>query len=404
MDHIEGEINNFIMVWTIAASTMCYCHTIGKFIPRGKTRILAIFLAIFVLLLLPLRLTSVHLGGPTSFILVWLTTFKLLLFALGKGPLSSNPPLSLSYFICLSLLPIKLFQQHQPNLSNTQNNPTSQRTSLKPNVVHKKADIRDLTHTSKENVSKDTQNSQTTKNGHKSSPLLNFSYVIIVFAFTILIPIYANNEILHPKFKLFLYALQTYIGIEFILASISLLVRKLLGIELEPQFNKPYLSTSLQDFWGRRWNLMVNKILHPTIYKPMMNASTRVIGRKWAPLPAIISTFAVSGLMHEVLYYYVKREKPTFETWEPSWDSMCFFLLHGVCVAIEVAVKKELKGKWKLPRLVSTPLTVVFVIYTALLLFVPALVRCHVFEKEIKELNAIVEFGLDLYGSYFLKK
>ncbi|KAE9591511.1 putative long-chain-alcohol O-fatty-acyltransferase [Lupinus albus] len=119
MDHVDREINNFIMVWTIVASTMCYCHTIGKFIPQGKTTILAIFLAIFVLLLLPLRLTSVHLGGPTSFIFAWLTTFKLLLFALGKGPLSSNPPLSLAYFICLSLLPIKLFQQHQPNLSNT---------------------------------------------------------------------------------------------------------------------------------------------------------------------------------------------------------------------------------------------------------------------------------------------
>ncbi|CAL0309113.1 unnamed protein product [Lupinus luteus] len=109
----------------------------------------------------------------------------------------------------------------------------------------------------------------------------------------------------------------------------------------------------------------------------------------------------VSGLMHELVFYYVKREKRTFETWEPSWDSICFFLLHGVCLAIEVAVKKVFKGKWKLPRLLSWLLTVVFVIYTALWLFVPALVRCHVFEKEIKELNAIVEFGKDLYGSYF---
>ncbi|OIV91839.1 hypothetical protein TanjilG_17831 [Lupinus angustifolius] len=403
MDHMDGEFNNFIMVWTIAASTMCYCHTIGKFIPQGKTRILAVFPAILILLLLPLRLTSVHLGGPTSFILGWLSTFKLLLFALGKGPLSSKPPLSLSYFIFVSLLPIKLFQQHQPSPSNTQNNRDSQGISLKPNRVREKADECNLTHIPREDVSRNTQNSQITKNGHKSSPV-NYSFAIIVIVLTLLIPIYAKNEILHPKFKLFLYSLHMYIGLEFILASISLLVRKLLGIKLEPQFNKPYLCTSLQDFWGKRWNLMVNQILHPTIYEPVVNVSTRVIGRKWAPLPAIISTFAVSGLMHELVFYYVKREKRTFEAWEPSWDSMCFFLLHGVCLAIEVSVKKVLKGKWKLPRLVSWPLTVVFVIYTALLLFLPALVRSHVFEKEIKELNAIVEFGMDLYGNYFLKK
>ncbi|KAF1882474.1 hypothetical protein Lal_00039122 [Lupinus albus] len=209
----------------------------------------------------------------------------------------------------------------------------------------------------------------------------------------------------HPKFKLFLYGLETYMGLEFILASISLLVRKLLGIELEPQFNKPYLSTSLQDFWGRRWNLMVNKILHPTIYKPVMNVSTRVIGRKWAPLPTIISTFAVSGLMHELVYYYVKRENTRLKR-ENLLGILCVFSSFMGCIwLLRLLLKKnELKGKWKLSRWVSSPLTVVFVIYTTLLLFVPTLVRYHVFEKEIKELNAIVEFGLDPYGSYFLKK
>ncbi|KAJ6779053.1 LONG-CHAIN-ALCOHOL O-FATTY-ACYLTRANSFERASE 3-RELATED [Salix koriyanagi] len=37
---------------------------------------------------------------------------------------------------------------------------------------------------------------------------------------------------------------------------VAYMVRILSGLELEPQFNDPYLSTSLQDFWGRRWNLM----------------------------------------------------------------------------------------------------------------------------------------------------
>ncbi|OIW13844.1 hypothetical protein TanjilG_31733 [Lupinus angustifolius] len=389
---MEGEFKNFIMIWIIAAATMCYCHTIGKFIPHGKARLVAIFPPILILLLLPLRLISIYLGGPTSFFLGWLSTFKLILFALGKGPLSSNPPLPLSLFLPLSLLPIKLFQtQHQPNLSKTQNS----HINLTSGKLLEKTDIDNLTPDNKD-VSRNTENSQITEKGQKST--INYAYVTMVFVLALLIPLYPMKEILHPKFILFLYCLYMYIGLELIFGMIALLARKVHGLELEPQFNEPYLCTSLQDFWGRRWNLMVTRILHPTIYEPVVNASSRAIGRKWASVLAIVATFTVSGLMHELVYYYIKREKRTWGTWEPSWDSMCFFLLHGVCLAIEVAFKKALKGKWQLPRLVSWPLTVAFMFYTALWLFVPALVRCHVYEKGVRELNVIAELGKDFYG------
>ena len=104
---MEGEIKNFIMVWSIASATMCYCHRIGKLIPEGTSRLIALFPAIGILLLLPLRLISIHLGGPSSFFLGWLSTFKLILFAFGKGPLSSNPSLSLSHFVPVACFPIK---------------------------------------------------------------------------------------------------------------------------------------------------------------------------------------------------------------------------------------------------------------------------------------------------------
>ncbi|KAK7245942.1 hypothetical protein RIF29_40796 [Crotalaria pallida] len=385
---MEGEINNFIMVWTIAAVTMCYSHMIGKFIPQGKARLLAIFPAILILLLLPLKLTSIHLGGPTSFILGWLSTFKLLLFALGKGPLSSNPPLSLSHFVPLSLLPIKLFQQQKQHPSNPSNTPNDQL------VQCTKLSRDDLAN--KEDVSKNPDKYQITKKGNKSP--LNYAFATMVIVLAFLIPLYAKKENFHPKFTLFLYSLHMYIGLEFIFALITLFTRKVMDIEIEPQFNEPYLSTSLQDFWGRRWNLMVNRILHPTVYSPVVSVCTRFIGRRWAPLSGILATFAVSGVMHELIFYYIKREKRTWEAWEPSWDSMCFFLLHGVCLAVEVAIKKSLKGRWQLPRLLSWLLTVVFVIYTALWLFVPALVRCHVYEKGSRELNALNEIVKDIYA------
>lgn len=146
---------------------------------------------------------------------------------------------------------------------------------------------------------------------------------------------------------------------------------------------------------------MVNRVLHPTVYEPVMNLSARALGRKWAPLPAILASFAVSGLMHELVFYYIKREKRTWEAWEPSWDATCFFLIHGVCVAVEVGIKKSLliRGKqWQVPRLLSWLLTLVFVVYTAMGLFLPALARCRVYDKATTEFTALTQFLKHLYA------
>ncbi|KAL1562509.1 hypothetical protein AAHA92_05083 [Salvia divinorum] len=60
-----------------------------------------------------------------------------------------------------------------------------------------------------------------------------------------------------------------YLMLEMILSLFAAVVKALLRVDLEPQFNEPCLATSLQHFWGRRWNLMVPNILHPTVYRPV---------------------------------------------------------------------------------------------------------------------------------------
>ncbi|XP_015580770.1 probable long-chain-alcohol O-fatty-acyltransferase 5 [Ricinus communis] len=161
--------------------------------------------------------------------------------------------------------------------------------------------------------------------------------------------------------------------------------RVLLGFELEPPFNEPYLATSLQDFWGHRWNLMVTNILRPTVYYPIRELSMRLIGPVWAPLPAVIGTFAVSGIVHEIIYYYLTRVNPT---WEVTW----FFILHGACVAMEMAVKKKVKGRWRLHPAVSGLLTIVFVVVTGLWLFFPQIIRNGVDERVIREYSICIDF------------
>ncbi|KAL5576335.1 hypothetical protein UlMin_018034 [Ulmus minor] len=345
---MEGEISKFITIWISVLASLCYCHTIGKITKQGTPRLLAILPIIILFLLLPLNLTTVFLGGPTSFIVSWLATFKLLLFSFGKGPLSSNsnPPLPLPRFISLACFPIKL-QNDNPSPQN------------------------------------DTK-------CHKS-PL---NYTIKILLYSTILPVYRNKEFIDPKLFLFFYSVYTYISLEIILAICGSLARAILGVELEPQFDEPYLSTSLQDFWGRRWNLIASGILRPTVYEPIRSISSRWMGKKWAPLPAVIASFAVSALMHELIFYHLGRSKPT-------GGLTCFFLLHGVCLAIEIGIKKSFNGKWSLPRAVSGVLAMSFVMVTGLLLFAPTLMRIGADVRGNKEILAFIEFLKSLTWNVF---
>ena len=106
-------MNNFINVWLSVFISLCYCYSIGKFVPKGILRLFGVLPIVCLFLLLPLNFSSIHLGGTFAFFIAWLANFKLLLFAFGKGPLSSNPSISLGHFIAFACLPIKI-QQNPP--------------------------------------------------------------------------------------------------------------------------------------------------------------------------------------------------------------------------------------------------------------------------------------------------
>ncbi|KAL3521889.1 hypothetical protein ACH5RR_014723 [Cinchona calisaya] len=332
---MEGEINNFIMVWATVFSSLCYCYTVDKIFPQGLTRRLAILPIACLFIYLPLNLTTIHLGGTTCFFIAWLASFKIILFAFNKGPLSTSKSIPLSRFIPLACLPIK-FQQED----------------------------------------------EFTKKPKKKSAL---NYFIKIILLAILIKVYSYRETIPEKIIWFFYCLHIYFALELILAVVASLARGLIGVELEPQFDDPYLTTSLQDFWGRRWNLMVSNILRPTIYDPVRSIFTIFIGRKWSVLPAVVAVFLVSGLMHELVFYNIGRVKPTGEV-------ICFFLLHGVALAVEIALKRALNGKIWLPGIVSGPLTLVFVIYTSFWLFFPPFLRGRADWKGCTESLAFIEF------------
>ncbi|KAK9681441.1 hypothetical protein RND81_10G002300 [Saponaria officinalis] len=176
-----------------------------------------------------------------------------------------------------------------------------------------------------------------------------------------------------------------YFFLELALSLFAALVKYFSGFEIEPPFDEPLLSSSLQDFWGRRWNIMVTRILRPSVYLPTLNFSSKIIGRKLAPLPSMMATFLVSALMHELIFYYLGRITPSFQV---TW----FFLLHGVCLCIEVAIKKYVGRKWTVPRWISGPATVAFVVSTGFWLFLPPLVRAGLDTRPFQEFAAGAKF------------
>ena len=52
-------------------------------------------------------------------------------------------------------------------------------------------------------------------------------------------------------------------------------------------------STSVSDFWGRRWNQLIHGVLKRGIYKPLR--------RYYSPAIAALVTFCASGILHEYI-------------------------------------------------------------------------------------------------------
>ncbi|KAG5561161.1 hypothetical protein RHGRI_004246 [Rhododendron griersonianum] len=368
---LEREISNFIKVWISVVVSLCYCYFSAKFIPKGMPRLFSIIPIVSLFFALPLKLHSANLGANTAFFIAWLSNFKLLLFAFDKGPLS-HPSLSLPHFIAIACFPIRIRQDPPPK------SPSNQEKSPKSQNRNHPSPLDQAGHNSQDPPTN-------CRNGGNPHPRITQkgrtsirNYAIKGVLVALLFRVYNYSDHIHPKANLVISGLLMYFMLEIILANAAFVARAILGLELEPPFNEPYLSSSLQDFWGRRWNLVVSRTLRPSVYDPVLGVSARFMGRKWAQLPAVVCTFLVSALMHELIFYYMGRTQPT---WEITW----FFLLHGACLVVEIVIKKVAKDRYRLPRVIAMPMTVGFVMGTGFWLFIPQLLRCKVAARAFEE-------------------
>ncbi|TVU22674.1 hypothetical protein EJB05_32389, partial [Eragrostis curvula] len=277
----------------------------------------------------PLAFSSSILRFVAGFFLGWLGTFKVALLAAGRGPL--DPALPVVPFLFIAAFPVKL----------------------------KGSDGRRPAAASE-------------------GPLSRAVEVALLAAILRLYPIIHT---LHRYVRYCAYGLHLYCLLNLLLPCTAAAGRALAGMELERQFDRPYLSTSLREFWGRRWNLMVSAILRSAVYDPVR---ARTCGNAAA---AAMATFLVSGVMHEAMASYLLLRPPTGEM-------VAFFLIHGACCLAEdwCARRWKAKGWPPLPRPVTFLLLLGFMAGTMFWLFFPPICRDGGEEMLLQEWAAVPAF------------
>lgn len=103
---------------------------------------------------------------------------------------------------------------------------------------------------------------------------------------------------------------------------------RIFGINLTENFNRPYLATSIADFW-RRWHISFSRWILDYIFKPLQ-LGWRNWGQTGTAL-ALIVTFLISGIWHGA-----------------SWGFVVWGLLHGIYLAVSTYYRPYQKRlhKW----------------------------------------------------------
>lgn len=101
---------------------------------------------------------------------------------------------------------------------------------------------------------------------------------------------------------------------------------------MEPFMKNPiFESNTCAEFWGKRWNKLIQTMLSRGVYKPMRTILPTYV--------ALAATFAVSGLFHEWLMILIFAPLPEHLNEDGSCEfPKCFTLTHGSPVVFFVWV------------------------------------------------------------------
>ncbi|CAK9190856.1 unnamed protein product [Sphagnum jensenii] len=310
-------------------------------LPKGVWRLFALLPLIAFYIYMPLKLATVFERGFLSFLFTWLTTFKLLLLCWDAGP-AADPWAFSTFPRFLAVISLSL---------QLKTKSASQARAAGGSGAHQ---------------------------GLWHIVLLR---LFLKFLFLALLSSIYTFHIQLPWWLIYMmYSFHIYVSCSLVFDGLATIVSAATGIELEPAYNKPFLSSSLTEFWGKRWNLLISNLMRTAVYEPVLYVY--LDSQRFSQVPlwprtlALISCFVVSGLMHELLFVYISLSWPTGEV-------TAFFTLHGILAALEVFIRRRFRHK--VTKLVSIPITLCFLFFSSIWLFYPPLFRAGTEELAMAE-------------------
>jgi hypothetical protein len=121
----------------------------------------------------------------------------------------------------------------------------------------------------------------------------------------------------------FLAELLLLVGLSLILhfgvLNLSAASWRLSGVDVKELFRSPYKSKSLKEFWGKRWNIAFSEMTALIVYRPLKD--------KISPRMALIASFMVSGVLHEIAI--------SFPVNSGYGLPLTYFAIHAVLIFLE---------------------------------------------------------------------
>ena len=148
-----------------------------------------------------------------------------------------------------------------------------------------------------------------------------------------------DNPLLYSGFEnlfaVFGYAMQIYCDFSGY-SDIAIGMALLIGVQIPANFNLPYKSLSIKEFW-QRWHISLSFWFRDYLFLPIAYSVARKLGNKklftikaesWSYNIGMIFTMFLCGLWHG-----------------PSWTFIFWGSLHGIGISAERVIKTKLKFK-----------------------------------------------------------
>jgi alginate O-acetyltransferase complex protein AlgI len=152
---------------------------------------------------------------------------------------------------------------------------------------------------------------------------------------------------------------------------------QLFGFKLKENFSRPFLSTTITDFW-KRWHISLTQWVNEFVYVPVV-----IYLRDWGNLAlivAILLTFSVVGIWHGF-----------------TWNFFFFGILQGIIISIEFLSRKK---RNKLRKIMNKKVVTIFGVFYTFTTMVISIVLFNL--KPYKNLSSFIYQIKTINAPFFL--